>query len=224
MIHNVLKQIGGGILIRYARLGLKNKNFSLIANNCIGGIISHSLGEQFRSPTVNLFIRTEDYFRFLENFDEALSADVTEIKTDRIGVSPVYPLGEIHLHDGSTVQIHFMHYVNFYQARQKWIERSKRIDKNNLFVLMELGIETTPEYVERFDRLPFKNKAVITNAPFSKLHSTIFIDIFGPDYKPGTLVRLIPHSFHRHIELFDYRHWLNTGQIRHAKFYKKFIQ
>lgn len=51
--------------ILFARL--KNKEFSLIANNCNGGFILHDLGLQFRSPFVNLYINPNDYIFILEN-------------------------------------------------------------------------------------------------------------------------------------------------------------
>ncbi len=51
------------------RKRLKNKNFTVLSNNCVGGVILHELGERFNSPTVNLFFKAEDYLKFLENLD-----------------------------------------------------------------------------------------------------------------------------------------------------------
>ena len=36
------------------RRKLQNHDFSILCNRCIGGVVSHAVGEQFRSPTVNL--------------------------------------------------------------------------------------------------------------------------------------------------------------------------
>lgn len=41
---------------KFDRLRLQNKDFSIISNHCMGGIISHDLGLEFKSPTVNLKI------------------------------------------------------------------------------------------------------------------------------------------------------------------------
>ena len=38
------------------RLRLKNKDFSILAPTCIGGVISHRLGLKFLSPTINLYM------------------------------------------------------------------------------------------------------------------------------------------------------------------------
>lgn len=203
---------------------LHNHGYTLIANNCCGGIIYHSLGEQFLSPTINLFIPTDDYFCFLENLEEALSTEIHEIKIDKTGATAPFPIGEMCLKNGSTIQIHFMHYPSFEEAKTKWEERCRRVKTDNLFVLMELGPKTTREYAEKFQNLPFPNKVAITNTKFDDLDATIHIDIYGPTYKPGQMVRRMPRSSHLYIELFDFVTWFNTGKIQHAKFYKKFIQ
>lgn len=48
---------------------LKNHDVSIISMNCTGGILSHDLGLQFKSPTVNLFFRAEDFIKFCENIE-----------------------------------------------------------------------------------------------------------------------------------------------------------
>ncbi|MEE1158425.1 MAG: DUF1919 domain-containing protein, partial [Atopobiaceae bacterium] len=53
------------VLLRRARL--KNHSFSIISNTCIGGVITNSVGEQFRSPTVNLVIYEEEFLTFCEH-------------------------------------------------------------------------------------------------------------------------------------------------------------
>lgn len=46
---------------------LANRNFTILCNNCVGGVILHELGERFNSPTVNLFFGAEDYIKFWKN-------------------------------------------------------------------------------------------------------------------------------------------------------------
>ena len=41
---------------RTLRTKLKNKDFSIICSNCIGGIIYNRLGQKFLSPTINLWM------------------------------------------------------------------------------------------------------------------------------------------------------------------------
>lgn len=217
-------RIGGRILKWQKRKRLKNHDFSIIANNCCGGIISHSLGEQFNSPTINMSIRIEDWFTFLENLEEATSVELYEKKLYDDGSIPECPLGELRLSNGEKIQCHFDHYLSFDDAKQKWIERCKRLRFDNLFIFFEAGVITSDDLVDRFNQLKYINKVIITNKPYPQTSSALFLDIYGKDYKPGLMSLFIKGSLHRYIELFDYIHWLNTGQIRYAKFYKKFIQ
>ena len=43
------------------RRRLRNREFTILCNNCNAGVITHDLGQQFCSPTVNLFFY-EDHF------------------------------------------------------------------------------------------------------------------------------------------------------------------
>lgn len=45
----------------YCRFRLKNKDFSIISRNCIGGVMYHDLGLKCTSPTVNLFFYPDDF-------------------------------------------------------------------------------------------------------------------------------------------------------------------
>lgn len=48
------------------RRELKNHDFSILCNNCNGGVISHDLGLRFNSPTVNLFLLAMVFIRFVK--------------------------------------------------------------------------------------------------------------------------------------------------------------
>lgn len=64
---------------------LINENFSLITNNCDGGVIYNHLGLKFLSPTVNvnLYIKDEDYDLFCENLrDFLINGELKEIKSE----------------------------------------------------------------------------------------------------------------------------------------------
>lgn len=79
---------------------------------------------------------------------------------------------------------------------------------------MEAGIETTEELVERFEKLPFKNKVIITNKPYPKYKSAYFIDIYDENYSWGKLISHIPKTFYtkRYLDNFNYINWLNNGK------------
>ena len=127
------------------RKKLKNKP-SIITNHCIGGIISHDLGLQFKSPTVNLKILPDDFIKFIENLDKYLNAEFVEIESELN-----YPVAKL-----DDITVYFVHYKTFEQAVQKWNERKARIDFNNIRVIMTAREGASEETLKRFDALPYK--------------------------------------------------------------------
>lgn len=49
------------IRLKKIRSRLLNKEFSIICNNCLGGLVTHDFLRPQLSPTVNLFIMPTDY-------------------------------------------------------------------------------------------------------------------------------------------------------------------
>lgn len=54
------------------RRALTNSAPSFLCPNCIGGLLFHDLGLQFRSPTVNLMMYQTDFVKFVLNLDDYL--------------------------------------------------------------------------------------------------------------------------------------------------------
>ena len=106
------------------RARLKNKDISLICSNCAGGILYHWLGLKFNSPFINLFMTGEDYITALENWQDFLNAEIVE---DTSG-GETYPVGIGYL----GIKLHFMHYVTFDEAINKWKRRKARISSDNI--------------------------------------------------------------------------------------------
>ena len=54
-----------------ARAKLKNRDFTIFCNNCVGAGIYHKYGLKYTTPTVGLFFFSEDYIyiKFLEKID-----------------------------------------------------------------------------------------------------------------------------------------------------------
>ncbi len=215
MIKRIISFIKLGVLKCYRnsycsikRKRLKNLNFSLISNNCIGGVIYHDLGQQFKSPTINLLIKPDDYLVFLENLEESLSTDIIE----DVDSQESYPVGIIRLKCGKDVFVHFMHYDSFDNAYKKWIERVKRVDFDNLYILFEMGFSTSEEYIRNFLSLPFKHKAAIVNKKNLKNEPCLhFLDIYNDDYVNGKILfhRSGLLTYKRYLDQFDYVEWIN---------------
>ena len=139
----------------------KNQDFTLIARDCIGGVLYHQLGLRFLSPTINLFFVPDDFNRFCLHLEDYINGELTEC----LDHGESYPVGELTPRDESSsllpVKIHFMHYETYEEAAAKWNQRKERINWNNLFVISSFCYpgETeafTPKLVEDWNKIPYK--------------------------------------------------------------------
>ena len=55
---------------------LKNKNFTIISNNCWGGMVYESFNLPKQSPTVGLFFMADEYIKFLQAFPDILNEEI----------------------------------------------------------------------------------------------------------------------------------------------------
>lgn len=100
---------------------LKNNNFSIISSNCVGGVIYHKLGLKFLSPTINLWIRPNDYLKFLKNLNYYLiTANLSEDKSNYLD----YPVGFLGSGENK-ITLYFQHYQSFTEAAENGIEEKQ---------------------------------------------------------------------------------------------------
>lgn len=132
-------------------LQLKKSRPSIFAPNCWGGITYHRLGLEFLSPFINMWEPKEDYLRILQNPQEYLKYPVELLE---YSYSPAlkkeYPVCRL-----NNIKLHFNHYASYEEAVYKWDERKKRINWNNLFIMMRTGEK---EVAKKFIDLPYEKK------------------------------------------------------------------
>lgn len=126
--------------MRYIGKSLKVNDvpFTILSNNCIAGFLYHDFGLKFESPTINLQIAPDDFIKLLKNLDYYRSYDLVEDKDPDIGLFQKlggdiinFPVGKL-----GDITIFFQHYKSFDVAKNKWIERFKRLDMENLHVIL----------------------------------------------------------------------------------------
>ena len=201
-VKNKIRDVEHEAYLRGKRCRLKNKTPSIISNNCVAGVIYHDLGLRFDSPTVNLFFGAEDFVRFAENLEVYLSLELQEIRSDR-----PYPVGML-----GDITIYFMHYKSFEEAKAKWEERTARINFDNLFFIMSEREGCTPTVAERFDRLPYRNKVLLTHLPMPQVGCAHVLAGFENDSELGTVTDMKPGPrLRRYIDDYDYVRFLNAG-------------
>lgn len=103
---------------------LKAREFSIISQNCIGGVFYHDAGMQFLSPTVNLFFKEPDFVKFVLNLEYYLNLNLEMCWEEE------YPVGKL-----EDISIYFMHYHTCREAGEAWNRRKKRINWNRILVL-----------------------------------------------------------------------------------------
>lgn len=206
--NRVVKFLRSMVTARY-RSKLKNHGFTIIANNCIGGIIYHDLHERFCSPTINLDICPKDFVVLCEHLPYYLSLPIKEIPSDTN-----CPVGVI-LGEYGSVRINFRHYKTFEEGLEKWNERKKRIDWDNLFVIMEA--QSVDEAIfRRFEFIPFQNKVL-----YASFKGDFVAEMPEAFYTVGSywgkILDYAQNGAHRYLERLDYVHFLNGKGIRLRK-------
>lgn len=181
------------------RRRLTNHSMSVISINCNGAFILHDLGEQFRSPFVNLYLEPADFLKYLQNMSHYMQADLGFIQTDK-----AYPVGKL-----DDLTIHFMHYHSEKEAKEKWEARTKRINRDNLFIMMTDRDGCSYKNLAEFDRLSFKHKVVFTHKPYPELKSAFYIKGFEADSQVGDLYEFSGWNGQKFYDQFDYVSWFN---------------
>lgn len=188
---------------RKKRKKLSNTNFTLIANNCNGTFLYHDLGVKFYSPFINLYLTTGDFIKYLKNIPHYQNSTLIFSEAEDVN----YPVGIL-----DDIKIFFVHYSSPELAKEKWEERTKRMDLNNLFILLTVDPDCEQTLLDDFDSLPFKNKIIFTNSKDLKSKSAFYIKNF-------IMKGSAPHAYYKFInkfsgkkyyDQFDYVKWFNN--------------
>lgn len=182
------------------RRRLKNPGFSILATNCIGGVIYHDLGLEFLTPTVNLTIPIQDFIRLAENprwyMDQPLA------RLENPGGCPAARVGD--------VRVNFVHYASFEEGAAKWEERKRKINYDRLILMATDRGGCDYEALRRFDRLPCPHKVVFTHRPYPEFSSARCIRGFEDRGEVGVLTNFKPGRLkRRYLDDFDYVRFLN---------------
>lgn len=189
-----------------ARERIKNKNFTILCPNCIGGMIYHDLGMKFLSPTINLFIYDHDFVKIALNpryyLEQELRFHDSEFD---------YPVATL----GGEIEIYFNHYATKEDAAKSWERRKKRINWDNIYVILYDRMYVTREMILSLKSAPCRRVIVLTEKydncdidyvyhierkQISKPNSQVFLDERESGLK----------TFE---EEFDFVTWLNNEKL-----------
>lgn len=183
------------------RIKLQNTGFSIVCNNCTGAMVTHDLGQRFNSPTVNLFIKANEYILFLSHLKDNLNANIIDVTG-----SNSYPIGLLN----GKIHLFFMHYNSFEEARDAWIRRCRRINYNNLFLVFIERDGCTYQNLLDFDNLPFGKKVALVHKSYPQIKCAKIISGYEDKNEVGFITNKIG-LLGRHIyDKYDWVSFLNS--------------
>lgn len=165
-------------LIKGASAKLRNKDFTILSQNCIGGVFYHDMEAQFLSPTINLYLCAEDFVKLVLNLKDYLSAPI------EMEWGETYPVGKL-----KDIELRFMHYRSCTEAMDAWERRKKRINWNKIIVVStdREGFDET--VYTQWKKIPYSKVLFTAQKRYAQEPNTVYY----PQYeKNGMVPDLIP--------------------------------
>ncbi len=185
------------------RKKLNNTTPTFLCPNCIGGILFHDLGLQFRSPTVNLMMYQPDFINFATNLDHYLSKEL-HFYQDPDYTCPCAKLDDI--------TIHFTHYPTADVAEKKWNDRKSRINPDNLFIFATERDGLTKEDIQRLGTISARGILVFTTHNYPDIPYTLQIPCFDENGEVGNILKKsIINESRNYEKYFDFVGWFNEA-------------
>ena len=190
------------IINPYHRLKLRNQEVSIFCNNCVGAVMAHDLGMQFRSPFVNLWLYPSDYIKFLENINWYLNRKL-EWPSENNNFN--YPIARL-----DDITIYFKHYKTAEEAEIAWEKRKRRINLNNIRCLLIEMDGCTQSDLIRFSKLPYPTASLV-HKPIPQLKNTHYIKGFEKEKELGDTIHFRKNQYFgfRYFDDFDYISFFN---------------
>lgn len=198
-VHSISRIIRSQVVKRKFKR-LTNKTFTLFSCNCTGGVLYHELGMRFLSPTINMYMDCEDFIKFCENPKYYLSLNLEKYDGDIEREYPLATLGDITLY--------LVHYKTFEEALEKWNERKKRINWDNIYIIGTDRDGFNDGLSKRFDALPYK-KVLFTHLPDDNPNH-FYIKGFESEAQVGNIVGAVNRFTGKRVyDQFDWISFLN---------------
>lgn len=177
--------------------------FTLLTSDCMGGLIYHTLGREFLSPTINLSIKDPDFIKLVSDLPYYFEQEF------RFIASSTYPIGCLG-EGGKSIEVRFEHYKTPQEAVEKWNARKQRITENVYVIMADKGL--SDEDIQRFRELDkhlrIKRKIMFTWIPEHADGKEIFcIKRYGRE-RIKNYSKLRKDGFRDYEKFFDYIAWI----------------
>lgn len=175
--------------------------FSIISNNCWGGLVYQHYGLPYASPTAGLFFFADDYIKFIYNIKEYLATKLEFISLEESryvdtlkqygGECVNCPIAKC-----NDIEIIFMHYHTPEEAEEKWRRRAARINWDNIIYKFSEMNGCTQDHLKAFDAFPAEKKVVFTHKDYGLKSQVIYTEFSNIGYVPNDT-----DSFRKYVDL-----------------------
>lgn len=153
IINGRILQIPNFDLNRY--VSLRDNPVTILSDDCWGGYVYHMLDLPFTSPLINIYWPRDSYCEFIKDPLFYLEQPLY-MERDGEPRNNFFPIGRLGEGEKS-VQLHFVHEVNFQAAKDHWEKRKRRINKNRIFIKFGFSANEPrkEEYLRAFNQVPY---------------------------------------------------------------------
>ncbi|RGK37410.1 DUF1919 domain-containing protein [[Ruminococcus] lactaris] len=152
---------------------LKDKNFTIISNNCWGSFTYQKYGLEYKSPTVGLYILGHDFVKLCADWEKYFKYKLEFIPWEQASYyyaltdTTPYPVAKL-----GDIEIYFMHYHSEEEAAEKWYRRVKRINPDHMIFKLSQREECSKEDIKKFVQLPLEHKICFS---YEKVNGAIIV-------------------------------------------------
>ena len=205
-----LKEIRKKLQIQINKIGskkrnklLKRNNITIISNNCFAGITYEYLNLPFSSPTIGLYFFAQEYIKFIYNIKHYINCSLkpldicnSKYKKELISLKQENVILGV-LDD---IEIVFLHYKTFNEAKEKWERRCKRVNYESIIYKFNDQNLCTKKELDLFDKFNAKNKICFTSSDYGKRQGFIYMD----KYKKLKCVKEDAFYYHKYLDIVRY--------------------
>lgn len=178
IIHRINHRVFIPLLAKTRRKKLNNLDFTIISNNCWGGVVYEYFGLEKKSPTIGAYFYADDYIRFIKDIKKYTTTPMVMIKpTESKHFLDLQEKKQLDIPIGKIedVEIYFLHYKDPLVVKEKWERRCERINYKNLIVKFSFMGDCTDEMIEEFDKLDFKKKVLFVTKEYKNINYAVVI-------------------------------------------------
>lgn len=173
---------------RYYKAKLKNTDFTIISNNCWGGVTYEWFGLEKLSPTIGSYFFADDYVRFLKDIRRYLSLNLSIIRASESRHADILKRkGQLDIPVGvlGDIEIVFLHYKNPTVAVEKWDRRVKRVNWDNLVLKFSYMNGCDDSLLEDFESIQGVKKICFVNKAYPQYQNTVVMPYPDTDGQVG---------------------------------------